>query len=239
MKILTLLRTGILVSVCLCFCIQLKAQIHFRSYHPGHYYDKQGNRFNGFIDFGKDFFGEPKINFKKDSLKADNQKIDVLNLQSIVVQTEAESPASQTDNNSKKPDSLSTPKMVMDSFIVVQETTDNSNELTTRLVLYILSSVNSEIYSRQEQRSTGGFGMALGSFGPLALVGSIGINYGVTIYLCNLDGTVVQLRRSNYRDILSKAFSDDADLVKKIQTKEIRYGDLDVMIDLYKRFKAK
>ena len=81
--------------------------------------------------------------------------------------------------------------------------------------------------------------MALGSFGPLSIVGSIGINYGVTVYLCNLDGTVVQLRRSNYRDILSKAFSDDPDLVQKIQTKEIRFGDLEGMINLYKKYKAK
>lgn len=237
MKILTFSR--IVILVCLCCSMQVNAQIHFRSYHPGHYYDKQGKRFNGFIDFGKDFFGEPKINFKPDSLKAPNQKIDVLNLQSIVVQTESDGPASSTDDSGKKPDSLAKPKMVMDSFIVVQETINDSNELTTRLVLYILSSVNSEIYSRQEQRSTGGFGMMMGSMGPLAIVGSIGINYGVTVYLCNLDGTVVQLRRSNYRDILSKAFSDDPDLVQKIQTKEIRYGDLDEMINLYKRFKTK
>ena len=136
MKILPLLRTFILVSICLFYCMRLNAQIHFRSYHPGHYYDKQGKRFNGFIDFGKDFFGEPTINFKQDSIKAPNQKIDVLNLQSIVVQTESERSGNQNDDGGKKSDTLSAPKMVLDSFIMIQESVENSNELIPRLVLY-------------------------------------------------------------------------------------------------------
>jgi hypothetical protein len=250
MKTFSLSRLIAALFLCFACLLSAKAQIRFRSYNPGHYYDIAGVKHTGFIDFGKNFWGTPKINFKPDSLGAENQKIDLAAMKSLVVTHKAEEVnvndnPTETDSIQaakvealKKADPTAAPAMVTDSFVVVKEASEYFTDPVVELCKFVVGSVNSKIYSREEARSTPGVGMMFGSIGAVAVSGMISGTYYVTIYLCEIDGATVKLKRGNYRDLLSRAFSDDPDLVKKIQTKEIRYGELETMIDLYVRFKS-
>ena len=51
-----------------------------------------------------------------------------------------------------------------------------------------------------------------------------------------LDGnTTREITKANYIDVLSKAFADDAALVRKIQNKEFKFKELDEIFDEYKQ----
>jgi len=211
-------------------CFVLKAQVHFRHYTPGHYYDHSGVKHTGFIDFGRNVWGSVKINFKDDSITAANQRIDISDIRSIVV-TRRPDTADAAPGNSK----LAIDKMVIDSFIVVQETVETPDSTTTdtRLCKFVTSAVNAKIYSRNVQRSGGGFGMGVGAIGAVSIVAGASISYTDTLYLCEADGKTLQIRRSNYKQLLAKAFADYPDLVQKIQNKELKFGDLGDIIRRY------
>ena len=102
-----------------------------------------------------------------------------------------------------------------------------------RLCKFVTDAVNAKIYSRNVKKSSGGFGMGVGSFGVVSMAVGISAQYTDTLYLCEEEGKVLQLRRSNYKQLLAKAFADDPDLVQKIQTKQIKFGELNRIIGLY------
>ncbi|QNR87012.1 hypothetical protein H9N25_11820 [Pedobacter riviphilus] len=59
----------------------------------------------------------------------------------------------------------------------------------------------------------------------------------MAIYIYQDGDTTYPLRRGNYKEILTEAFADFPELVKKIQDKEIKYNDIDVMFKQYNAYK--
>jgi hypothetical protein len=135
---------------------------------------------------------------------------------------------------------LAVEKMAVDSFIIIQETVDTPDSTTTdaRLCKFVTTAVNANIYSRNVKRSGGGFGMGVGTIGALSVVAGASISYTDTLYLCETDGKTLQIRRSNYKQLLTKAFADYPELVQKIQNKELRFGDMNDIIRRYVAYKT-
>jgi hypothetical protein len=61
----------------------------------------------------------------------------------------------------------------------------------------------------------------------------------MAIYIYQDGDTTYPLRRGNYKEILTEAFADFPELVKKIQDKEIKYNDIDVMFKQYNAYKKR
>ena len=213
----------------------LHAQVHFRHYQPGRYYDRSGVKHTGFIDFGANVWGTVKINFKEDSLAADNQKIDISAIQSLVMLH----PADTAGLGPGAPNAARN-QMVIDSFVVVQENAYASDSTATeaRLCKFITAAVNAKIFSRNVQKSGGGFGMGIGSIGALSMAAGVSVSYTDTLYLCEAGGKTLQIKRNNYKQLLTKAFADYPDLVQKIQTKELRFGELNEISRRYVAHKS-
>ena len=211
----------------------LQAQIRFRHYQPGCYYDRAGAKHIGFIDFGANFWGTVKINFREGTDTAVNQKIGISDLKAVVI--------THPPDTAYPPGTLNMAKqMVVDSFVVIQENSYASDPAATeaRLCKFVTAAVNAKIYSRNVKKSGGGFGMGVGSFGVVSMAVGASVQYTDTVYLCEAEGKVLQLRRSNYKELLAKAFADDPDLVQKIQTKALRFGELNEIIRRYVAFKS-
>ena len=80
--------------------------------------------------------------------------------------------------------------------------------------------------------------MGLGSIGALSMAAGVSVSYTDTLYVGEADGTTLQLRRSNYKELLIKAFADYPELAQKIQNKELRFGELNEIIRRYVAHKA-
>jgi len=227
-------RSAVLLLSLLSCCFTLHAQVHFRTYNPGRYYDRNGVKHTGFIDFGNNFWGTVKINFREGTDTAANQKIDIADIRSLVVMHQPDTAYAPGTINIAK-------QMVVDSFVVVQENNENSFDpkaTDTRLCKFVTDAVNAKIYSRNVKKSAGGFGMGIGSIGAVSMSMGVSMSYTDTLYLCEAEGKTLQLRRSNYKELLARAFADDPDLVQKIQTKQLRFGELNEIIRRYVAHKS-
>src|ERR1700733_9447810 len=110
-------RSLLLLLSLLSYSFTLQAQVHFRSYSPGRYYDKAGTKHIGFIDFGNNFWGTVKINFREGTDTAANQKIDISDIRALVIM--------HPPDTAYAPGTLNLAKqMVADSFVVIQENVD-------------------------------------------------------------------------------------------------------------------
>jgi len=217
----------------LACCFTLQAQVHFRSYSPGRYYDRNGVKHIGFIDFGNNFWGTVKINFREGVDTAANQKISISDITALVVMHKPDTAYAPGTLNLAK-------QMVIDSFVVIQENVEGlvSPTTDTRLCKFVVAAANAKIYSRNVKKSAGGFGMGIGSIGAVSMAVGANISYTDTVYLCEEDGKTLQLRRSNYKELLIKAFADYPELAQKIQNKELRFGELNEIIRRYVAHKA-
>jgi hypothetical protein len=234
MKPLHTPRTILILLLLLSSSFALQAQIRFRHYQPGCYYDKAGVKHIGFIDFGANFWGTTKINFREGTDTAANQKIGLSDLKAVVISHEPDTAYAPGTINIAK-------QMVVDSFVVIQENNEISPDpkaTDARLCKFVTDAVNAKIYSRNVKKSGGGFGMGIGSFGAVSMAVGASIQYTDTLYLCEAEGKTLQLRRSNYKELLAKAFADDPDLVQKIQTKQLRFGELNEIIRRYVAHKS-
>jgi hypothetical protein len=222
-----------LILLFLISCFTLQAQVHLRHYSPGRYYDRAGVKHTGFIDFGNNFWGTVKINFREGTDTAANQKISISDIKALVVMHEPDTAYAPGTLNAAK-------QMVADSFVVIQENVDfpEPTSTDTRLCKFVIEGVNAKIYSRNVQKSTGGFGMGVGSIGVVSMAVGASMSYTDTLYLCEEDGKILEIRRSNYKELLIKAFADYPDLVQKIQTKQLKFGQLKEIIKMYAGHKS-
>ncbi len=220
-------RTLMILLSVLSSSLALQAQVHFRHYAPGRYYDHSGVKHTGFIDFGNNFLGAVKINFREDSMGAPNQRIDISQMQALVVTRKPDTAAKGSNTKAQE--------MPVDSFVVVRENLDDYDTSNTeaRLCKFVTAAVKAKIYSREVKKNGPGVGMGLGSFGAVSVAAGVSVSYTDTLYLCETAGKVVQIRRSNYKQLLAEAFSDYPELVQKIQTKELKFGELDEIIRRY------
>ena len=107
------LTTAIAIPFC-PFASRCQAQVHFRNYSPGRYYDRNGVKHTGFIDFGNNFWGTVKINFREGVDTAANQKISISDMTALVVMHQPDTAYAPGTLNLAK-------QMVADSFVVIQE----------------------------------------------------------------------------------------------------------------------
>jgi hypothetical protein len=223
-------RLLLLLLLLLSACFTIQAQVHFRHYEPGRYYDRAGVRHTGFIDFGANVWGTVKINFKEGTDTAANQKIGISDIKALVVSHQAD-----TAGLGPGAPNIARQQMVIDSFVVLQENLYASDSTATeaRLCKFVTDAVNSKIFSRNVQKSAGGFGMGIGSIGAISMAVGASMSYTDTLYLCEAEGKTLQIKRNNYKQLLAKAFADYPDLVQKIQTKELRFGELGEIIRKY------
>ena len=236
MKPLPASHSFLILLLLLTSCFTIQAQVHFRSYTPGCYYDHSGVKHTGFIDFGHNLLGAAKINFKGDSINAENQHIDLSAITSLVLTYPAD-----TANATRGGSNLPAPKMITDSFVVVHEVIivpaeEESPETTTtvvRLCKFVTGAVNAKIYSREIKKSVGGVGMGVGHLGALSLAAGASMSYTDLLYLCEVDGKTVALERSNFKKILVPAFADYPELAQQIQNKQLKFGNLNEIITLY------
>ena len=222
----------VLLFICLCG-VQSKAQNLKKNYQGGCYYDTSGVKHTGLIDFGAAFGGSlyNKLNFKTDD-SASNQKIPIAAVKSVVFQSD--------------PDTI---RVFTEWDTVTYERTLYFGKLCT-------STSNPRIYSRKQIKSTNnGTGWTAGTPGqtlgtpngtihisgtPTTMNGVV-VNtlYTVTQYLYEIDGGLtLPIYRSNYKEVLSKAFADDPELVAKIKNKTLKFPDLKEIIEQYQSYKS-
>lgn len=74
---------------------------------------------------------------------------------------------------------------------------------------------------------------------PSTYIGPYGsTEYTVTQYMYEIDGGLtLPIYRSNYKEVFSKAFADDPELVVKIKNKTLKFGDIEEIISQYQDHK--
>jgi hypothetical protein len=221
----------IFLFICL-FKVESKAQ-HIRKYQAGCYYDTAGIKHTGLIDFGVGVAVSTynKLNFKTND-SASNQKIPISVIKSVIIQG-----ASRRD-----------------TIFVYTEMDTTRFERTQYFGQLCISTPNMRIYSRQLLKSQNNGAWSMGTPGynmktpggtvhiagaPSTYFGSYGSSeYSVTQYMYEIDGSLtVPIYRSNYKEVLSKAFADDPELVAKIKNKSLKFGDIEEIMSLYQDHK--
>ena len=222
------------ISLLGSFIFSVKAQNPDRSFHPGCYYDTSGNKYTGLIHFGRPF-GDPlykRIDFKTND-SAKKQKINVAAIKSVIIQHESQ----------------------QDTILTLFQTDTSTFVSEPYFGQLVLTTPNTKIYSRQVviTQNSGG-GMMIGGtpgynlstpHGSVYIAGTpatmaMGV-YGedtYTEYMYIFYGILTDvIDKGNYKKVLTKAFADDPDLVKRIQSKELKFGDIYQIIEAYSYFK--
>ena len=229
------LSITVLVLLVTCLCsVKSKAQLP-KNYQQGCYYDTSGVKHIGLIDFNVSFGNfYDKINFKKDD-SAKNQKVPVAAIKSVLIDSEP------------------------DTIHVYTEWDTATYERTQYFGQLCTSTPSTRIYSRVhlKYKANGVDVYSVGSPGihmksPVGAVNIAGTPsttthygpYGTTTnaeiqYLYEIDGGLtLPLYRSNYKEVLTKAFADDPELVAKIKNKTLKFPDLKEMIEQYQSYKT-
>jgi hypothetical protein len=116
-----------------------------------------------------------------------------------------------------------------DSLVTVSE--DNKDDKKFLAEFWCATPVTTFYHKIHEHFTPGSPDVALGA--PVSKSpGSVDRNL-IPMYL---DGnTTHEITKANYIDVLSKAFADDAALVRKIQNKGFKFKELDEIFDEYKQ----
>lgn len=221
----------IFLFVCL-FNVESKAQ-HIRKYQVGCYYDTAGMKHTGLIDFGVGLAESTynKLNFKIND-SASNQKIPIAAIKSVIIQG-----ASRRD-----------------TVLVYTEMDTSTYERTQYFGQLCVSTPNTRIYSRELIKTQNNGTWSMGTPGsnmktpggtvhmagtPSTYIGPYGsTEYTVTQYMYEIDGGLtLPIYRSNYKEVFSKAFADDPELVVKIKNKTLKFGDIEEIISQYQDHK--
>jgi hypothetical protein len=233
-NILFFLVIFFLVSSC---NFEAKAQ-HIRNYQLGCYFDTLGVKHTGLIDFGVGVAGfktqdtYSRLNFKIDD-SAKNQKVPIALIKSVIIQHVSS----------------------QDTILVLTEIDTTDFSRTQYFGQFCLATPNTTIYSRQliiYQSGAGGM-MTTGTpgsnlstphgtvhiagtpatFGP----GPYGNNENTeTQYMYTVDQHLTEpVTRYNYKQVFSKLFADDPELVEKIKNKDkgYRYQDIEKIMIAY------
>jgi hypothetical protein len=116
-----------------------------------------------------------------------------------------------------------------DSLVVVTE--DNKDDKKYFAEFWCATPVTTFYFKVRETFHPGNPDVGLG--GPMAKSPGSVLKKFIPMYL---DGnTTREVTKANYIDVLSKAFTDDAALVQKIQNKEFKFKELDDIFDEYKQ----
>src|ERR1700744_5052889 len=217
MKTLSILVI-LLLFICLCN-VKSKAQ-NTKDYQSGCYYDTSGLKHIGLINFDVSYGNfYDRLNFKiSDSAK--NQKVPIATVKSVLINS------------------------MPDTIRVYTEWDTATYERTQYFGQLCASTPNTRIYSRVhlKYKANGVDVWSMGVSGRSRFVGHEG-GYGNSVYtetqyLYEIDGSLtLPIYRSNYREVLSKAFADNPDLVSKIKNKTLKFPDLKEIIEQYQSHK--
>lgn len=215
------------------FMFSGKAQNPDRSFHPGCYYDTSGNKYTGLIRFRRPF-GEvlyKKIDFKTND-SAKQQKINVAAIKSVIIQRDSR----------------------QDTVLKLFQTDTSTYVFDPYFGQLVLTTPNTKIYSREVFVQNNGGGMMFGGtpgynistpHGSVHIAGTPATmvpgtygedTYTEYMYIFYGEWTDV-IDRINYKKVLTKAFADDPDLVKRIQSKELKFRNIGQIIEEYQYFK--
>jgi hypothetical protein len=217
---------------------EAKAQ-HIRNYQVGCYYDTLGVKHTGLIDFGVGVQGfktqdtYSRLNFKTDD-SAKNQKVPISTIKSVIIQHVSS----------------------QDTILVLTEIDTTDFTKTQYFGQFCFSTPNTTIYTRQLIRYQSGAGgmMTMGTPGtnlstPHGTVHIAGTpaTFGTgpygggenteTQYMYAVDQNATEpITRYNYKQVFSKLFADDPELVEKIKKKGYRYQDIEQIMIAYQAY---
>jgi len=220
------------------FGFEANAQ-HIRNYQIGCYYDTLGVKHTGLIDFGVGVAGfktqdtYSKLNFKTDD-SAKNQKVPIALIKSVIIQHVSG----------------------QDTILVLTEIDTTDFTKTQYFGQLCFSTPNTTIYTRQliKYQSGGGGMMTMGTpgsnlstpQGTVHIAGTPGtFNTGPygggenteTQYMYLVDQNATEpITRYNYKQVFSKLFADDLELVEKIKNKGYRYQDVEKIMIAYQAY---
>ncbi|HEY9001330.1 MAG TPA: hypothetical protein VIM89_08245 [Mucilaginibacter sp.] len=214
------LFVAVLAFLIVCLCnVKSEAQLP-KNYQSGCYYDTSGVKHTGLIDFNVSYGNfYDKINFKT-SDSAKNQKIPVAAVKSVLI-----------DSNP-------------DTIHVYTEWDTATYARTQYFGQFCVSTPSTRIYSRVhlKYKANGYDVSSMSGSGRISWTHEGG--YGSTAsadiqYLYEIDGSLtLPLYRSNYKEVLTKAFADDPELVAKIKNKTLKFPDLKQIIEEYQSHKT-
>ncbi len=208
------MRRILIIAIVLLICYKSNAQSS-KDYREGYFYDLSKQKITGLVIF------EPNwdyIRFKRNS-EADAEKIKIKDLSAVGTSM----------------------RVGIDSLTVL---TEDNKENKRYFAHFILATPTARLYYKYITYSSGGGGMNM-VIRPANMnangttIGWTNSNYTkysnsykFTMYQ---DGnTTYKLTKSNYIEVLSKAFADVPDLVKRIQNEEFKFKQLDEIITEYK-----
>ncbi|MBS1519357.1 MAG: hypothetical protein JST50_00055 [Bacteroidetes bacterium] len=232
MKTLSILVLTLLI-VCLCN-IQSKAQLP-KNYQAGCYYDTSGVKHTGLIDFNvsmSNFYD--RINFKT-SDSAKNQKVPIAAIKSVLLDSDPDTIHVYTE--------WDTATYERTQYFGQLCTSTPSTHIYSRVHLkYHANGV--DVYSVGSPginvKAPGGTVHISGTPSTATHYGSYGSTASADIqYLYEIDGSLtLPIYRSNYKEVLTKAFADDPELVAKIKNKTLKFPDMKEIIEDYQSFKG-
>jgi len=216
---------------------QLHAQLFGRHYNPGHFYTTNGKKISGLISFNKfsDYF------FYKESDKADNQKYKAADVKALVVIETVKNEALGELIKSKPKG----PQTVTDSFVVSSIEKPGRNLYFAKVICDLSSyKLYHKLLPPVGGAPTMNVGVApnMGSRGSQpafhnTYTWSAGRSYpGAYQTYYEKGGVTYQLTKSNFKAILTEAFSDRPNVVSMLN--DIKFKEIDDVIEAYISAKA-
>lgn len=209
------MRTILLILIVLLVSCQSNAQSS-KEYQDGYYYDLSGQKITGLVIFAPSW---DYIRFKSNS-DAHVEKIKIENITAVG----------------------SSMRIGIDSLTVL---TEDDKESKRYFAHFILATPTTRLYYKYISYSGGGGGPTMtivpANTNPngtsIRWTNTNSYNYsGSYKFTMYQDGnTTYRLTKSNYIEVLSKAFADVPDLVKRIQNGEFKFKQLDDIITQYKQ----
>jgi len=185
------------------------AQILGRKYSQGTYYTIDGQKREGLIayDFSPPsiFSSSPdnKLFFKADS-NAKREKIKASTMKSFIV----------TNKDTAR----------VDSFVIVKKLERSRIKYDFDFIQVIFDRGPIKLYNYRLQRQTGaginGFGLAV-------------IYYDNYYFFGENADDAVEMKRKNFKDVMSKMLADDPEIVNLIQNEKYSIGDMHEMLKAY------
>lgn len=209
------MRTILLIICILSVTLTGKAQTG-NEWDTGSYYDQKGYKFTGFVYWSPPF--KHTLSDKDDYIffktTTDGQKVKVWTKE------------------------IKCFTMGKDSFVVTHQ-----KDLKQRAFLAVVLNSPTKLYlstTTQSGAPATRSMMPVGSFGPSAIVATVGLgwwwwkgNNNVYYYGADPDN-ITQITRKNYLEIFSQLMADKPEVVACIRDKKFKFGRIDDLIEYYK-----
>lgn len=213
------MRYSLILVIILALGMQAKSQT-LDDYRSGHYYDLKGTKHSGLIycPNSLDF-----IDFKSHTI-AKKERIKLDDMTALVLDDKRDSLVVKTEDNkdSKK-------------YLAKLVTTTPQYKIYSRFEIYTSSAIVSTSMGAAPPLAAGG----RGSFSNTSSF--TGSRPGTTsvkqIFMYEEGNTTHEINKGNYVAILSKAFADNPNIAKQIESKYIKFNDLQGVFNRYNETK--